>query len=312
MVHRRRSNLPELLRPGDLVIANDAATIPASLHGTHQRTGSAIEVRLAVREADCFRAVVFGEGDFHMRTEDRSLPPAMTLGDRLVLGPITAIVRGLLGHPRLLLLELQGNLWSGLALHGKPVQYSHMQQPLQLWDVWTPIAARPVAFESPSASFTLSWEMIAAIRDRGAKFATITHAAGISSTGNEELDRLLPFDEPYIIPAYTANAIKQARVSGGRVIAIGTTVVRALEHAAKGNLVVAGSGIANQKIGAGTRLQVVDAIFSGTHEPDTSHFELLRAFTEDSTLLRASDELNANGYLTHEFGDSVLIERRIA
>jgi S-adenosylmethionine:tRNA ribosyltransferase-isomerase len=92
------------------------------------------------------------------------------------------------------------------------------------------------------------------------------------------------------------------------VIAVGTTVVRALEAAATedGHLRV-GDGVAKGRIGPSTRLRVVDAILSGTHEPGTSHYELLRAFLEDSTLKRATEELDALGYKTHEFGDSVLI-----
>ncbi len=97
---------------------------------------------------------------------------------------------------------------------------------------------------------------------------------------------------------------------GFRVVAIGTSVVRALEHAATGaGHVRAGEGLATQHIGRASQLRVVDAILSGTHEPGTSHYELLRAFLDDATLQRTSAELDARGYRTHEFGDSVLIER---
>ena len=103
---------------------------------------------------------------------------------------------------------------------------------------------------------------------------------------------------------------RRLRARGGRVVAIGTTVVRALEHAATAHhLVTAGAALATQRIGRTTILQVVDAVFSGIHEPGTSHYEMLRAFSSDETLSRANDELVAHNYLTHEFGDSVLIER---
>jgi S-adenosylmethionine:tRNA-ribosyltransferase-isomerase (queuine synthetase) len=91
-------------------------------------------------------------------------------------------------------------------------------------------------------------------------------------------------------------------------VAIGTTVVRALEHsAARFGAVVAATALADQRIGAQTRLRVVDAILSGTHEPGTSHYDLLRAFADDSTLRRADQALDEGGFRTHEFGDSVLI-----
>jgi S-adenosylmethionine:tRNA ribosyltransferase-isomerase len=185
-----------------------------------------------------------------------------------------------------------------------------MSEPLALWDVWTSIAGAPVAYEPPSAGFALDWQTLAAFVARGIEFATLTHAAGISSTGDPELDALLPFDEPYRIPVATEAAIADALCEGRRIVAVGTTVVRALEHsAATFGSVAAGESVANLRIGAQTRLRVVDAILSGTHEPGTSHYELLQAFADNAVLGRADDALNSGGYRTHEFGDSVLIER---
>src|SRR6476469_7421021 len=244
LIHVPRTAFVEFLRPNDLVIANDAATMPASLAGVHQQTGKPVEVRLAGRhsldpmDVKRFRAIVFGEGDFHQRTEDRPLPPSLQCGDTLVLGPLRATVEELLGHPRLVSLLFEGTpdqIWAGLASHGKPIQYSHMQTSLELWDVWTRIAGPPVAFEPPSASFILDWHVLSDIREHRAAFATITHAAGISSTGDEDLDHLLPFDEPYHIPEATAKAVEVTRRRGGSVIAVGTTVVRALEAAVTGD-----------------------------------------------------------------------------
>jgi len=317
MHHALRARLADFLKPGDVLVANDAATLPASLAGVHVRTGRAIEVRLAGRrslEVDDvrdFTAVVFGEGDYRTRTEDRALPPAMHPGDVLALGPLRAAVMGELGHPRLLSLRFQGSgdtIWAGIARHGKPIQYAHVPSPLALWDVWTRVAALPVAFEPPSAGFVLDWALLSALKARGVGFATLTHAAGISSTGDAALDARLPLDEPYHLPPATVLAIGQAKARGARVIALGTTVVRALEHAAGGGL-RPGHGVADQRIGPGSALRIVDAIISGTHEPGTSHYELLRAFASDAVLDRAGTALEQAGYLTHEFGDTVLIEK---
>lgn len=317
--HARRSQLAELLRPGDLVIANDAATLPASLHGLHIRTAQPIEVRLAgkpsldSRDARRFIAVVFGEGDYHTRTEDRALPPTLRVNDELTLGSLRARVERILDHPRLIELAFEADsheLWQGLATHGRPIQYAHMSEALALWDVWTPLASAPVAYEPPSAAFALDWQMLAAFEARGIEFATLTHAAGISSTGDPELDRLLPFDEPYRIPAATEEAVAVALCEQRRIVAVGTTVVRALEHsAATFGSVAAGDNVANNRVGARTQLRVVDAILSGTHEAGTSHYELLHAFADTAALRRADEALNSAGYRTHEFGDSVLIER---
>jgi S-adenosylmethionine:tRNA ribosyltransferase-isomerase len=326
ITHAPRSRFVDFLRPGDLVVANDAATLPASVHGVHVRSGAEIEVRLGGRSSldtdDVqFTAIMFGAGDFHTRTEDRPLPTAIAPGDCLLLGPapskvertLSAIVEGVLNHPRLVLLRFEGSphaVWEGLARYGRPIQYAHIADPLAMWDVWTPIAGLPVAFEPPSAGFALDWKSIHAMRERGIAFATVTLAAGISSTGDPELDRRLPFNEPYRIPESTASAISRTRMQGGRIIAVGTTVVRALEHAAVGaGLVSAGDGVADQRIGPASRLRAVDAILSGTHEADSSHYQMLRAFADDATLAAASAQLEARGYRTHEFGDSVLIER---
>jgi S-adenosylmethionine:tRNA ribosyltransferase-isomerase len=316
--HGPRDRFVGLLRSGDLVIANDAATLPASLAGIHAATGRRIEVRLAQRrsldpeDVHDFVAIVFGEGDFHTRTEDRPLPPALELGDVLQLGPLHAVITRVLGHPRLVRLHLEGTserIWAGLASHGRPIQYAHVAESLALWDVWTPLAGTPAAFEPPSAGFVLDWKSLAALRARHVAFASLTHAAGISSTGDAALDRILPLDEPYRIPEATALAIAQAKRRKGRIIAVGTTVVRALEAAASSDgQVRAGEGIATQRIGPSTRLRVVDAILSGTHEAGSSHHELLRAFADEGALLRADAALEFHGYRTHEFGDSVLVE----
>ena len=321
--HLSREAWIRLLRPGDVVIANDGATIPASLHGTHARTGRQIEVRLAGRDSllpwtiDRLSAVVFGEGDFHQRTEDRPLPPELRPGDRLVLGPLRATVVVQLQHPRLVSLRFDGTadqIWEGLARHGRPIQYSHVPEPLAVWDTWTAIAGAPVAFEPPSAGFALSWQLLESFRLRGIRFATLTHAAGLSSTGDPTLDARLPFDEPYEIPRSTARLINRARARGRRIIAVGTSVVRALEHAGAAGSVRSGHGLATERIGPASDLRIVDAILSGTHEPGSSHYDLLRAFVPQDTLLRVDGELNRRGYRTHEFGDSVFIEkaRRLA
>jgi S-adenosylmethionine:tRNA ribosyltransferase-isomerase len=349
--HAPRSRFIDFLKPGDLVVANDAATLPASLRGVHVPSGAAIEVRLAAwprrrgghgdvdetrrgwptADVHAFQAVVFGSGDHLMRTEDRPLPPLLVPGEHLLLGPgqsrryqrsdfttgaasLSATIDAVLDHPRLVLLRFAGSsaeVWEGLARHGRPIQYAHVPAPLAMWDVWTPIASLPVAFESPSAGFVLDWRSIGEMRERGIAFATITLAAGISSTGDPELDRRLPFDEPYRVPESTASAIWRTQSSGGRIVAVGTTVVRALEHAgALDGVVTAGDRIADLRLGPTTRLRIVDAILSGTHEPETSHYQLLRAFADDETLAGAGAALEAEGYRTHEFGDSVLIEKQ--
>jgi len=318
VTHLARPEFPSCVRRGDVVIANDAATLPASLVGVHVATGRPVEVRLAAARSISphaigrFTAVVFGAGDFRTTTEQRPLPPRFNPGEIIRLGPLQAIVVRVLDHPRLIDVEFQGSpasTWEGLARHGRPIQYAYLQEPLAIWDTWTPFASVPAAFEAPSAGFVLDWQMLGALRERGATFATVTHAAGISSTGDPELDARLPFDEPYDIPAATAARIDAARHRGSRIIAIGTTVVRALEDAAaRDGDVHPGAGVATLRVGPFTRLRVVDALVTGQHEPGTSHYELLRAFQGDEVLRDALAEAEAKGYRSHEFGDSMFVE----
>jgi S-adenosylmethionine:tRNA ribosyltransferase-isomerase len=327
--HRHHSDFVSLLQPGDLMVANDAATLPASLAGVHEPSGQPIEVRLAARRSLAaddvrrFTSVIFGAGDFRTPTEHRPLPPTLAAGDELLLGPLRARVmdgpakaghhESALAHPRLVELRFEGPvqaIWEGLAHHGRPIQYAYIANPLAIWDTWTHIAGVPAAFEAPSAGFILNWSLLREMRRRGVRFATITHAAGISSTGDTDLDALLPLDEPYSIPRSTAALIAQTRADGGRVIAIGTTVVRALEDAAGDDgLVRSGAGVARHRIGPDTELRIVDAIVSGMHEPGTSHYELLKAFVDDEVLAMATTEAEERGYEAHEFGDAAFVER---
>ncbi len=319
--HSERALLPDNLDPGDLLIANDAATVPASLSGVHGRTGTAVEVRLAARpsmdtdEGREFTAVIFGPGDHRTPTEHRLPPPPLAAGDLLTLGPLEATIVRTLDHPRLVALRFAGSvddMWAGITRHGKPIQYAHVAEPLALWDVWTRIASLPVAFEPPSAGFVLDWRLLRRLAERQIGFSTLTHAAGISSTGDPRLDARLPFDEPYYLPENTVRAIATAKARGGRVVALGTSVTRALEDAARDTAgLCTGSGLATLRIGAGTPLRVVDAIVSGVHEPGESHYELLRAFADDTVLERMLVALEQRGYRSHEFGDSVLVERQL-
>jgi S-adenosylmethionine:tRNA ribosyltransferase-isomerase len=305
----RFARLPELLAPGDLVIVNDAATLPASLVG-HTARGEGFELRLAGPvEGGRLAGVLFGPGDYRTRTEDRSPPPRLSVGERVQLGSIArfidATVETIAGR-RVELVARDGDaLWQALYELGKPVQYAHRPELLPLYAVQTAYAARPWAAEMPSAGRPLTWEVLLGLRRGGVELARLTHAAGLSSTGDDELDRALPWPERYELPRTTVDAIHAARARGGRVIAVGTTVVRALESAAPE--LRPGGGIARLRLDAAYSPQIVDGIVSGLHSPGESHFELLRAFVPRDRLCAAIDVAAANGMSAHELGDACLI-----
>ncbi len=137
----------------------------------------------------------------------------------------------------------------------------------------------------------------------------MTHEAGLSATGDAALDAALPFPERYEIPAPTALAIARTRDTGGRVVAAGTTVARALEGSASahGGEVQAGRGLTDLRLSLGFERRVADGLLTGVHDPGTSHFELLGAFAPESLLRAAHRHAESRGYLGHEFGDACLI-----
>lgn len=313
----RVGDLARFVAAGDLVVMNDAATFPASLRG-RTRNGDPIEARLTEPPFEGrARAILFGAGDWHAKTEDRRAPPRLAPGDSIAFDGLTARVVRVDGKsPRLVELSFseQGDdLWKGLFSAGKPIQYSYLDRELALWDVQTPFASRPFAVEMPSAGRPLAWSVLFDLQKKGAKIARLSHAAGLSSSGDPDLDARLPFAERYDLPHETLSAIAETKRNGKRVIAIGTTVVRALEGCASSHsgALVSGPGETDLRLSARHVPRIVDAVFSGTHEPGSSHFELLEAFAPRELLMRAAEHAHARGYLTHEFGDCCFIARDI-
>jgi S-adenosylmethionine:tRNA ribosyltransferase-isomerase len=317
------ADLPRCLREGDLLVVNDAATLPGSLPAQTAR-GEPIELRLAGPASDDrFTVVVFGAGDYHTRTEDREPPPVLSAGDELTVGTADR-AEGTRRHPlRATVLELSpisnrlvelrfdrtgSALWSELYALGAPVQYAYQTVQLPLWSVQTAYASRPWAAEMPSAGRPLSFATLHALRRAGVELASLTHAAGLSATGDPSLDAALPLPERYDIPARTVSAIERTCARGGRVVAVGTTVVRALEGAAaESGRVVAGTGVTSLRLGPHTKLRIVSGILTGMHSPAESHYALLAAFVPEHTLRDAFEHAVSHQYLTHEFGDATLI-----
>jgi S-adenosylmethionine:tRNA ribosyltransferase-isomerase len=320
LLETRTPALPALLGAGDLLVVNDAATLPASLRG-RDAAGQPVEARLLAADAEGrprFWAVLFGAGDWRQRTEDRPPPPDLPPGTWLQFGALRAEIgaRAPLS-PRLVELrfDVEGAaLWAALYREGRPVQYSYLAHELPLWAVQTAYAARPWAFEMPSAGRPLSWEILLALRARGVGWAALTHAAGLSATGDPALDAALPLRERFEIPAATVAAVADARARGGRVVAVGTTVVRALEGAAAnaarrdgGPLLEPGAGDTDLRITPAFRPRVVDGVLSGAHGAGESHAALLAAFTGPALLAEAVALAEERGFATHELGDAMLV-----
>jgi S-adenosylmethionine:tRNA ribosyltransferase-isomerase len=329
----RITDLETLLRPGDLLVLNDAATLPASLPGW-SRLGP-LELRLAgpdwsrlgrlepsvagssSRDGGEWPAVLFGAGSWRDRTEDRPPPPALEVGETIQIeGPGAG--RGLRAEivsvsavsPRLVGVRFDragAALWSALYRVGRPVQYSYLRAQLPFWHAQTAFAGRPLAAEMPSAGRPLRVSQLRALRARGVAIAAVTHAAGLSSTGDRALDAALPLPELSFVPEDAVAAVETARARGGRVVAVGTTVVRALEGAWGRGALRAGASLNDLRVGAGYSPRVVKGLLTGLHAPGESHFELLQAFAPRGLLEAALDHAARAGYQGHEFGDSCLV-----
>lgn len=314
----RPDDIVRLLSPGDLLVVNDAATVPASLAGRTE-SGAPIELRLlGSLDGPRFRAALLGRGDWRTRTEHRPPPERLLPGARISLGDgfqcIVENVDSLSERLVVVRFDREGApLWLALHARGRPVQYAHVHEPLELWSVQTGYASRPWAVEMPSAGRPLTFDVLLRLGKRGIQVAPLTHAAGLSATGDRAIDAALPLAERYDLPAATIEAIRAARERGGRVVAVGTSVVRALEGAfAREGRLVAGEGETDLVIGPGFRPRVVDALLTGMHERDASHFQLLQAFAPRELLERAYGHAEAAGYRGHEFGDATIIISRAA
>ena len=305
-------DLPSLVRPGDLFVVNDAATLPGSLPARWP-SGATGEVRLVRARDDgrSWQAVAFGAGDWRTPTERRDPPPPLAAGARIEVAGLPATVTAVSRtSARLFELAFEPDadvVWAAIYRRGRPIQYAHVREPLALWSVQTTYAARPWAAEAPSAGVPLDWSLLSALRARGVALAAITEGAGVSSTGDAALDAALPLPERFEVPPAAVRAIAAARARGGRVIAVGTSVVRALESAAASGVLAPTAGDTDLIIGPGYRPRAVDGLFTGLHEPTASHFALLQAFAPRAQLDAAYAHAERSGYLGHEFGDTSLI-----
>jgi S-adenosylmethionine:tRNA ribosyltransferase-isomerase len=339
--HHRFHELPRLLDPGDLLVVNDSRTLPASLLG-RTSGGVALEVRLAAREggggpdpgeegaghpvtgpqgpAERWAALVLGvPGDGSdpalVPTDARPAAPTLTTGERLrFAGGLGATVLGRheeAGSLVWLAFDAAGErLAEALHRAGRPVRYAYVPRPWPLRHYQTLFAAGPGSAEMPSAGRPFTVQTLRDLRDRGVGLATISLHAGLSTYGDPATDRRYVPAEPYLVPEATAAAVAASRAAGGRVVAVGTTVVRALETAATTGGAAGprpGAGVTRLRIGPGHRLAAVDGLLTGLHEPEASHLDLLAAFIDRPALNLAYAAALAAGYLWHEFGDVCLI-----
>lgn len=302
-IHTRFDALGDFLRAGDLLVVNDSRTLPGLLRARDELC-QAVEVRLAHRRADDLWDVLLLNGRTHIGRVGMRLTFAQGLR--------ATILARRPDLPFLWRMQFEtccADLLDKIYRIGEPVRYSYVPEPLPLDLYQTVYAGQPGSVEMPSAGRPLTWELLLKLKKRGIGFASLSLHTGLSSTRDDVIDAQHPnYDEEFVIPEETARAVNIARERGGRVIAVGTTVVRALETAARADgTVAAQQGWTRLRIKPESVLRAVDGLLTGLHEPQASHLDLLSAFVEPKRLQEAYQECIARGYLWHEFGDMNLI-----
>jgi len=295
-------DLPVLLEPGDLVVINTSGTLPAALAG---RLGDlSVDVHLSGR-------LPGGHWLAELRRPawPASLPePGGRDGDvvRLPAGGSARLVRRWRGSPRLWVVDLDLPVGDLAFVHaqGRPIRYGHVPDDWPLDTYQTVYATEPGSAEMPSAGRAFTAEIITALVARGISVSPLVLHAGVSSTEVGEA----PPPEWYRVPEVTARRVNDTRAAGGRVVAVGTTVVRALET------VVDDDGLAREGVGwtetvvtPDRPVRSVDGLLTGWHEPRASHLLILQAIAPPFALESAYRTALERGYLWHELGDLHLI-----
>jgi S-adenosylmethionine:tRNA ribosyltransferase-isomerase len=306
--HTRFDRLGDYLQRGDLLVFNSSRTLPAALEGCDVGGGPCLEVRLAEHlPDDSWLALLVCRGGEPFAC---GLRPGLHLGFGQGL---TATVQERDPHiPRLWKIRFSrnnGELIDLLYRLGKPVRYEYVSQPWGLDYYQTVYAREPGSAEMPSAGRAFTWRLLFGLQRRGIEAAYIVLHTGLSSYLDDELDgQHLASEEEYLVSDAAAEKINRVRASGGRVIAVGTTVVRTLEAAADpAGRVRAGHGYTRLRITADHTLRAVDGLLTGLHEPEASLLDLLTAFLPGEKVRDAYEEAVRLRYLWHEFGDLNLI-----
>jgi S-adenosylmethionine:tRNA ribosyltransferase-isomerase len=304
--HARFLDLPDLLEPGDLLVVNTSATLPAALP-VDGVGGSDMRVHLStpLPEPPGRPWPDDGHERWVVELRDGTAPyRAGRAGERLALpgGGRVELLAPYLGGRRLWAarLRLPEPLPAYLDHHGEPIRYRHLPAARPLADFQTIFATEPGSAEMPSAGRPFSERVLERLEARGVTVATIVLHAGVSSLERGEA----PYPERFRVPAGTAAAVNAAR----RVVAVGTTAVRALESAAdEDGTVRAAEGWTRLVIGPERGVRVVRGILTGWHEPDASHLLMLEAIAGRALVERSYAAALADGYRWHEFGDSHLL-----
>jgi S-adenosylmethionine:tRNA ribosyltransferase-isomerase len=284
-------DLPGLLLPGDLLVVNNTGTLPAQV-----RTAGGLAVHFSTPLPDGAWLV-----ELRQIKDKTTIPNGPGHPGQAICLPAGAVLT--LERPvgaRLWRARLSVAVVPYLLRHGAPIRYSYVRRDWPLSAYQTVFARLPGSAEMPSASRPFTGSVVTALAARGVLIAPVTLHTGVSSLEAGED----PYPEPYDVPPATARLVNHVRAAGGRVIAAGTTVVRALETAAdQDGFVAPSAGWTSHVVTPQTGVRAVDGLLTGLHEPRSSHLRMLAAFAGAELLGRCYQAATGSGYLWHEFGD---------
>ena len=299
LAHARFRELPRFLSAGDLLVVNTSATLPAAL-----------EARLGAEPVQLWLSTPTADGTWlvELRTSDRAPHPRTPVRARLELpaGAHAELLARFAGSDRLSVarIECEGSLEDYLRRYGQPIRYGYVPKRWPLDAYQTVFGLEPGSAEMPSAGRPFTASLVTELVARGVLVAPVTLHTGVSSLEHGEP----PFPERFRVPAATARLVNAVHGWNGRVIAVGTTVVRALESAvAADGTVSEGRGWTSLVITPERGILALDGLLTGWHEQESSHVQLLEAVAGRELLERSYRAALAHGYRWHEFGDLHLI-----
>jgi S-adenosylmethionine:tRNA ribosyltransferase-isomerase len=298
----RFGDLPRSLRPGDLLVVNTSATMPASL-----RADGGLRVNVSTELPGGYHTVEVRLAEGPVSRPLQTEPPRtlnVAGGGRVTL--LDRYPAGSMSRLWLARLELDLPTIDYLGAHGEPIRYPYITKPWPIQTYQTVFGSNPGSAEMPSSARPFTHEMVTRLTTSGVTITPLILHTGVSSLESGEQ----PYPEWYSVPDTTTHLVNTARQHGGRVIAVGTTVVRALET------VTAADGTAHPATGW-TDVVVtpdrgapgIDGLITGWHAPESSHLDMLEAIGGAALIAASYDAAFAGGYLWHEFGDLHLMFR---
>ncbi|UOR11076.1 S-adenosylmethionine:tRNA ribosyltransferase-isomerase [Halobacillus amylolyticus] len=295
--HTNFHDIMNIFQAGDVLVLNQSRTIPSSLHATGTRGD--VEVRLARKiDEHRFEVLLLGttyeEGD-QIYFQNGFFATVEGNGNEYPLQVVNFKLSGV-------------SLMEFIYEYGSPIYYEYINDPWPLNKYQTVYSSTPGSIEMTSAGRAFTWGMLSSLVKKGVHLCYVTLHTSLSYYGNNKWPTPSNHPELYSIPRETVDTINDAKAEGRKVIAVGTTVVRALESAViEGHLTQQNSVLTDLYINGNYSLKITDALLTGFHEPEASHLDLLKAFIDEAVLLEAYNEALKQEYLWHEFGDMNLI-----